>query len=323
MPEPKIIAFEEAIKATDGKDRGLLIGNGFSMTHFRYGTLLEKSGLDAKSPLRALFKALNTVDFEVVIKALEDAAIVESAYQQNKRAAFFVSEADKLRRVLVHAIRQIHPAHRTDIQDVIPKCMEFLSRFAAIFTLNYDLLLYWVILEDGKKFRDGFGLGRESNGFLGPFQEGAYCNVYNLHGGLHLFPTSDDGVEKRLMGSNGVIDAIAETITRDKRLPLYIAEGTSIRKLSRIYAVPYLRYCYGELCDSSGTFFVFGHSVGANDAHVYDALFKSKIDHLYFCIHRPTADLAEIDGELSRYKKRNGSSVDYSFVDSETAHVWA
>jgi Domain of unknown function (DUF4917) len=111
-------------------------------------------------------------------------------------------------------------------------------------------------------------------------------------------------------------------LLKDKRLPLYVAEGTSPRKLAHIYSVPYLRHCYERLRDSSGSFFVYGHSAGTNDAHIYDALFSSKIEQLFFCIHRPTAKLEDIDGELARYKKRNSSEVDYTFVDSETAHVW-
>jgi hypothetical protein len=320
---PKIINFDEALTATKGKPRSVLIGNGFSIQHFSYGNLLEKARLDKAGPLRGLFDTLNTVDFEAVIKALEDAAIVERVYNQEKRAALLVGEADKLREALVHAIRYVHPAHRDDIQNVIPACVAFLSKFDRIFSLNYDLLLYWVILEDTNKFKDGFGLGTENNGFRGPFEEGAYCNIYNLHGGLHLFRTPSDDVEKRLMGGSGVIDAIAETITRDKRLPLYVAEGTSIAKLRHIYAVPYLRHCYDNLRASAGNFFVYGHSVSDNDAHIYDGLFNSGIEHLYFCVHKPTANPEHIDGELARYKKRNGSEIEYTLVDSETVKVWA
>ena len=45
----KLITFDEAIEASDGEERALLIGNGFSIKHFSYKTLLEKSGLDAKA----------------------------------------------------------------------------------------------------------------------------------------------------------------------------------------------------------------------------------------------------------------------------------
>ena len=69
-------------------------------------------------------------------------------------------------------------------------------------------------------------------------------------------------------------------------------------------------------------FFVYGHSASPNDAHLYEAIFTSQIEHLYFCIHQPTADIQAIDGELARYKRRHGSKIDYTFVDSETAKVW-
>jgi hypothetical protein len=317
-----IIPFSEAAKAA-GKDCSLLIANGFSIKYFRYANLLEKAGLDSGSPLRRLFDSLSTVDFEIVIRALEDAALVERTYNKIKRATLLSSEADKLRRALVHAVRSTHPEHREDIASEIPTCIKFLSQFDTIFTLNYDLLLYWVMLEDTRRFQDGFGLAEDRNGFRWPFKTDAHCNVYNLHGGLHLFRTENDEVEKRIDQGSGVIDAIASTITKAKRLPLYVAEGTSIQKLSRIHSVPYLRHCYEKLQESEDAFFVYGHSASANDAHIYDALFKSRISHLFFCVHKPTADVPAIDGELARYQKRSGSKTGYTLVDAETAGVWA
>ena len=317
----KIIPFSEAMKRAE-KNCSLMIANGFSIKYFKYANLLEKAGLDDGSALRRLFDALSTVDFEIVIRALEDAALVERTYNKEKHAAFLSSEADKLRRALVHAVRVTHPEHREDIADEIPACIKFLSQFGTIFTLNYDLLLYWVILENTKQFQDGFGLAEDRNGFRWPFKTGAHCNVFNLHGGLHLFKTEDDMVEKRIDQGGGVIDAIASTVVEAKRLPLYVAEGSSVQKLAHIYAVPYLRHCYETLQQSKNAFFVYGHSANANDAHIYDALFNSKIGHLYFCVHQPTANVAEIDGELSRYQKRNGSDIGYTLVDAETANVW-
>lgn len=317
-----LISFDEALKRTEKQGRALLLGNGFSIGHFTYGTLLDKSGLAADDPPRALFAALKTNDFESVIRALDDAAVVERAYKNEKQAQLFSTDADKLRQALVNAIRTIHPPHRDKIADVIPSCIQFLKNFSTIFTLNYDLLLYWVILEDRKSFQDGFGLGLEENGFKRPFTPVALCNVYNLHGGLHLFVTETGEVEKRLMGPTGVIDAISETITKAKRLPLYVAEGSSPAKLARINSSPYLRRCLERLSATTGALYVYGHSAAPNDAHIYDAIFGSNIEHLFFCIHQPTAKLNELDGELARHKKRNTSRVEYIFVDSETAHVW-
>lgn len=320
---PEVISFDEAVTRTNGKDRALLIGNGFSIEHFSYRTLLENAGFGEEDPLRALFQLLDTVDFESGMRALEDAAIVEDSYGNNAQAATFRQEAERLREGLVNAVRATHPGHREDIADRIPSCVQFLKNFSAVFSLNYDLLLYWVQLDIARDFKDGFGLGEEHGGFRGPFREAAYCNIYNVHGGLHLFRTAEGDVEKQLMGASGVIDAIARTITHAKRLPIYVAEGTSPKKMGKINSIPYLRHCYDQLGSREGMFFVYGHSADPNDAHIYRALFKSNIEHLYFCIHTPTADLNAINGELARYKSVFGSIVDYTFVDAVSAQVWS
>jgi hypothetical protein len=320
---PDIMSFDEALKQTDAKDRRLLIGNGFSIRYFNYKTLLDTAGLTPNDPLRALFRALNTFDFEVVVRALEDASIVEKSYENDNQAKTFSHDAIRLREALVQAVRGTHPAHREDIADVISYCSKFLKRFSNIFTLNYDLLLYWATLNDTDTFRDGFGLGKQENGFIGPFKLEANCNIFNIHGGLHLFKTHLGEMQKQLMGATGVIDAIAETITKSKRMPIYVAEGTCAAKLAKINSISYLRHCFQTLSTGAGYFFVYGHSAAVNDAHVYRALFTSKIEHLYFFIHKPSAKLNEIDGALARYKRLWNSKIDYSFVDAESAHVWS
>ena len=47
---PDVISFSEAIARTDGKDRSLLIGNGFSAQYFSYADLLGKSGIVDAQP---------------------------------------------------------------------------------------------------------------------------------------------------------------------------------------------------------------------------------------------------------------------------------
>ena len=42
---PDVISFEEAIQKTDGEDRALLIGNGFSAQYFTYASLLTNPAL--------------------------------------------------------------------------------------------------------------------------------------------------------------------------------------------------------------------------------------------------------------------------------------
>jgi hypothetical protein len=204
----QIISFDDAMERSEARPRGILLGNGFSIRHFSYKNLLEQTELEEYDPVRELFAKLDTYDFEAVIRALEDASLVEFAYGEKDRSDQFEIDAVRVRESLVHAIRKTHPMHREVIADVIPSCVQFLKLFDTVFTLCYDLLLYWVILSDTKTFQDRFGLGIDRGGFRGPFRIDAYCNVFNLHGGLHLFKTELGYVEKRLMGRTRVIDEL-------------------------------------------------------------------------------------------------------------------
>jgi hypothetical protein len=285
-PLPSTLTFDEAIEASS-KDlpRSILLGNGFSMaqtgSQFSYRNLLECSGLPEDGPVLNVFRAINTVDFEEVMFALEHAAIIEEAYGDVSRSQQFQSDADAVREALIHAIRAVHPDIRFDIpNDQLNSCTKFLKNFESIFTLNYDLLLYWVILKT-RIHTDGLGLGDAVSGFK-TLQVDAYCSTYYLHGALHLFLSQTGETKKRLLTSTTLVGDIARTIRVEKQLPIFVAEGTMGQKIKRINSIPYLRLCYDELRKRSGSIFIFGHSLGDNDIHIYDAIFGSKIEKLFF-----------------------------------------
>jgi hypothetical protein len=261
----KILSFEEAIKASGPNVRSLLLGNGFSIAQaggqFSYANLLEKSGLASENPIRNVFNVLKTFDFEKVMKALEDASQIELAYGDKDRSKKFNEDATAVREALIHAVRAVHPGIKFDIPKMQrDACAIFLKKFKSIFTLNYDLLLYWVILHGAEgEFSDGFGLGGETDGFR-LFKEEAYCNTYYLHGGLHLFLSNERETLKRILKNDTIIDDIAATIRERAQLPLFVAEGTAVQKIERIRSVPYLTYCYGALSLIQGSLFIFGHA---------------------------------------------------------------
>jgi len=322
---PEVITFQEAVEATEGESRALLIGNGFSIDYFSYHNLREAAGLADDSPIKALFDRLDTVDFEAVISALEDAIIVEQAYGNKDHADELESDAQSVREALVTAVKATHPTHRDELASKYESADTFISHFDTIFTLNYDLLLYWVNLRR-ERLNDGFGLGRISgNGrFRGPFKPDAYCHIFNLHGGLHLFETRKDEVYKAQHTHEGMLATISETIIEKKRLPLYVAEGNAKAKERKIYASPYLRHCFGKLREQTGNIFIFGHSADKNDAHIYHAIFGNEhIARVWFGIYQPDeAKIRDADAKLAAFHRLEGSEVPYSFFDSETAQVW-
>lgn len=320
-----VITFPEAVEATKGEDRALLIGNGFSAKYFSYATLLAEANLEEGTPIRAVFEALDTVDFETVVRALEDASVVEAAYGHVEHSEALKGDAQKVREALVTAVNSTHPAHREELDVQYESSAKFLGHFGKVFSLNYDLLLYWVNLEK-TKLHDGFGKGSRSDDgrFQIPFVESAYCDIYNLHGGLHLFQVGVGAVKKALNTGDGVIATITQTILNDQELPLYVAEGTSKAKMRKINSVGYLRHCFDQLKENRASVFIFGHSADDNDAHIYRALFSSDAKHIFFGVYQPDQDtLKRFDGQLAKYQKIGGKDISYSFYDAESAEVWS
>ena len=320
----KLISYADAIKKTQQKDKSLLLGNGFSIAqnpNFGYKNLLEKSNLAPKSPIRKIFQEFKTVDFEIVIHALEHTAKVLEAYAASKSSKKFEGEAEKVRNALIDAVQNVHPAIQTDISPAEKNsCATFLSKFKKVFTVNYDLLAYWVNLNaDPHPHDDGFGLRKTSNHFR-TFDAGASCSIYNLHGGLHLFNGAKRSTLKKVASGKLIVDAIKESISEGK-IPLIVAEGTSSQKVTKINSVPYLRHCHEQLYNQAAPLFIFGHSADVKDDHIYEAIFEGKTPEIYFCVHEPKNNLKEIRKRLAKFKEI-APSKKLNFIDSAEVSVW-
>jgi hypothetical protein len=152
-----LITFEEALaRVPERRSPHILLGNGFSRACrndiFAYGALFYRADFNALSPLaREAFGVLATTDFEVVMRALKDAARLIRLYAPNLPdvADNLERDAAGLREVLVRAIAQNHPDFPGTIDgDQYAACRRFLAHFKNIYTLNYDLLLYWALMND-------------------------------------------------------------------------------------------------------------------------------------------------------------------------------
>lgn len=107
--------------------------------------------------LSALFDGLSTRDFERVLAYLQNAAAVAEHYAgRPAEGEQLRAEAIGLREALITAIIDGHPADQYALTNIEKdSCARFLLRFENIFTTNYDLLLYWVLVRliNGKTVR--------------------------------------------------------------------------------------------------------------------------------------------------------------------------
>lgn len=280
--------YTEAVQNSGGINKiSILLGNGFSMGYdpqrFSFTNLLETAKrqniIPADSKLAKVFDNLQTADFEKVIKILEYGKFVAQIYMAPYNIANIDSDAKKLKKLLVNVITNNHPEKASDVPEKKAEtCLNFLKKFSKIYTLNYDLLTYWVVMsEETPSFTDGFGGGNED---YVEFQETAHSLLF-LHGALHLFDNFTSTIKLTYCRTG---ESLKKQIYRNllnNVYPVFISEGTSEGKLEKIRHNYYLNRCYKSLRVQSGTLFIFGTALKSNDEHIRKAIINGKFDTLY------------------------------------------
>lgn len=333
----EVISFEKALEASAGSNqRHLLLGNGFSIACrpdiFIYGKLFERANFDDIPRARKAFDALNTTDFERVIKALRDFASLAPLY--GGQSADATADAHALREVLVRTVANSHPARPSDIK---PKeyaaCRRFLANFNRIFTLNYDLLLYWALMQDEIEPEvacdDGFR--KPEDNYEAPYvtwePDNTYNqNVYYLHGALHLFDAGFE-LQKYTWVNTGMalIDQIRSAL-EDNRFPVFVAEGTSGEKFTRIRHSDFLAKAYRSFLPIGGALFVYGHSLAENDDHILKCIARGKTTHLFVSLYGDPASATNkgiIRKATALAKERHPKRpLEVAFYDAASTPVW-
>ena len=327
MKEP--MKFDEALSMSSDAKRYLLLGNGFSCALypdiFAYKALLEKA-FEKNSHMEKVFHKLDTQDFERVIRSLEEASNLLECYNNGHQVRgirdTLKNDANELKASLVETISEKHPESSTKMEAAADACDDFLSKFSKVYTLNYDLLLYWVINrslswhkkelkkieEEGieseelvkrKKYHekrkdnidDGF---RRRNSHL-IFLQPNSANFFYLHGGFHLYTS---GFRTRKLaykdehdgnGSQTIMKQVCQDIEKSNQYPLIVAEGKSSQKQNRIDNNSYLaigQVSFGKVCNNAnGNLFVFGHSLDSSDDHFLSMICEGAIKKLFVSVY--------------------------------------
>lgn len=318
-----------------------MLGNGFSVAcrpdSFAYGRLIDEAEFsDMNIDADVLFAREGTADFERVIEALRRAARIVELYGDGhpELCESIRADSDRIKQVLAETLAKKHPDHVFDISDgEYSSARRFLSNFGHVFTVNYDLLLYWALLnvELPPKFSsdDGFRADPENPDAEWVAWDHLFAfsqNIYHLHGGLHLF---DGGsVLKKLTWSRtGVplIDQIREAL--DAALyPLVVTEGSSDEKLDKILHHSYLARGLKSLSACKGTLFIYGHSLATNDRHVLDAIIRGKFVQIYVSLYGDPDSRSNRAIQKRALALSEGRSekkpLAVGFFDAESAMVW-
>ena len=331
------MTFDDAIANSKGFTRHLLLGNGFSIacnTRFDYKSLLEASDFPDDSRLPKVFDLLDgTKDFEKVIKRLEDKSEILPIYSSaDSPIDEMTRDAEALKDILIKTITYTHPSKLDSID--FPLCRKFLSYFLGsdnkggnIYTLNYDLLLYWATGDNsGFLGRDGFW--HDSDSGLIIWESANAQSVYYLHGALHLYYKES---ELRKHQYNKEIDLTILQQVRSEmssgRFPLFVAEGESEQKLEKIRGNEYLCSAYGnfkrQMKEPNDALFIFGHSLDKSDKHILDCITKGTIRRVYVDLFGdPNSESYKKKWALAKKLDASRKSLKVKFFQSETANVW-
>ncbi len=324
----------------------LLLGNGFSMAYdserFSYGalaTLAQDRNLLPSFALRVM-AASGSPDFESLMRQLQDtvstlrtldAVLHASLIEELEEAIAGVREA------LAQSIAGLHPDRPYEISELSYVAVRsFLDRFANIYTVSYDLLLYWALMQDidgaARRADDGFrdsGVAGDET-VLWNIYDAVTQNVHYLHGALHLY-IGADGLRKitYVRTSEALIDQVRHQLAL-LRYPLYVAEGQSRDKLARINSSAYLGKALRSLSGRGNGMVLYGHSLDSNDDHIFEAIIHSKISRLAISLYGDPDSPANseirrraADISARRLIKRATRPLDVQFFDAASVRIWS
>lgn len=323
----------------------LLIGNGFSMAYdskiFSYNALHNFITELDDEDLSKILGVIATRNFEVIMQHLDNFSELITAFGGDSKIKKRIDTArTKLKKSLLDAVKALHPEHVFKVPEEKSKaCSNFLKRFldsgGNIYSTNYDLLLYWVLMRNDI-IQSGDGCGRElenADEFV-PEDEQIWSGLiwgknrdtqkmFYLHGALPFF---DDGVaiiKEEYDAHNYLLQKIGARMEKGE-YPIFVTAGDGQQKLKHIMHNRYLTHCYENLCAAEGSLVTFGFNFGESDEHIIKAIniaakhgrkVTNKLWSLYIGVYRDE-DIAHIEHIRDKFKCK------VHIYNAKTAHVW-
>lgn len=359
----KIYSFEEAVQKAFGYKKHLLLGNGFSIACkpdiFTYQTLYEQADFSSIQNAKALFESLDTTDFEVVVYSLEQAAKILDVYDPNQKnlKAQLLQDADAIKHLLIDTVAKNHPSRPNDISDdQYRSCRLFLSQFldknknekGSVYTLSYDLLLYWSLMHQ-EEFEaydfvidDGFNrdfLGFESGDGTAEFApdvtwqgetQAHHQTIHFLHGALHLYDKGDELQKYTWIDSGVALTEQARFSIDNGFYPLFVSEGNTESKLTKIKHSAYLHKAYRSFIantnQTKAAFFTYGFSFSENDEHIIKGFRIGKNPLLIVGVFgdmnsKENQRIVKVVDTLNDMRSPK-NELEAIYYDVETANVW-
>ena len=283
LKEIGVFAWEDIKKDFEKAD--LLLGNGFSLNlapSLHYDSLFREFLTLCTAEERLIFEAFITSNFEIIMADLLGASKVNKIFdlETDKIEAAIV----KVRDGLIQAIEAKHPRATSLNWKKLSAIAEDLDNFNDIYTLNYDVILYHIIMllldrhKNDNRVRpyNDYCWKTIDNRYLEfmDYQEiPKYKHVYYLHGALFLFKHGHMDMKLKRGGDTELIDCIEKEIASN-HLPLFVSEGTANDKELAISRSSYLGFALSKLRVAREPIVIYGTSLSDPDKHIREAVFR-------------------------------------------------
>jgi len=292
----KLESFEgvcESIDKNKGRDFHLLLGNGFSMAYdqeiFSYNALHDFIDELKDEDLSKILSVIESKNFEIIMQQLDNLSALIDAFDGGGELKEKVeSTSEKLKDSLLDAVKALHPEHVFKVpEDESEACSKFLNLFlergGKVFSTNYDLLLYWILMRNNAlEHTDGFGRDAE-NYEPGMDREDIIWselrwgrnkdnqNVFYVHGALPFFDAGSEVVKEEYDHDSFLLEKINGRM-EEGEYPIFVTAGSSEEKLAHIMHNHYLADCYDNLSEITGTLVTFGFNFWQSDDHIIEAI---------------------------------------------------
>lgn len=334
-----LLSYNEVRELIGAGRSHLLLGNGFSISCdpvFKYQSLYEYAVTAGLSQIaQSIFEKLGTNNFEGVMRLLDDAhwaaltyGLIEDGESQ------MLKDKEVIKKALIEAVAETHLDDTTAVpNDKKDATLKFLTNFHNIFTTNYDLLLYWVIMHKGTPiFQDGFRDDPDDSDSLifSHRMGGASKGIYYLHGALHLFYEGGEYRKHSWVKSGSKLTDLIRDGLKAEHYPLFVAEGDPDKKLQQIQHSGYLWYCLDKLARIEGPLVIFGHSLGPSDMHIIERMVGNiKLEKIFIGLHGDPESPNNLSIRaaasamiLKRAAIPKSASLSIQYFDTATTNVW-
>jgi hypothetical protein len=315
----------------------LVLGNGASVAVdkvFDYRSLKELAVSKRRitPDLETIFRLLDTEDFELVLNMLWQTSRINRALKISDNRS---SEAyDQIKRALIQTIQE-HHVTRESITAYLEPMYTFMGNFKTIVSLNYDLLVYWAMMEGNAsgmyEFKDCFNSDEfrydDWRKLREPIRGCKYSTlVFYPHGNLVLATVKDNSDKKISKGRSPILlDSVLNTWRNDEGIPLFVSEGTSPQKLKAIGRSRYLNTIYSEVIPTlRGSVLIYGWDMHDNDQHLLRRLIEGKERSVAIAVYEENKSDEGVKKKCDRLDKqiRKYHPTEVNFFDANDQGCW-